>query len=246
MTDQGQAGWPAPANARAAIVDLDGTLIDTLGDFVVALGAMLAGFGLPPVDRAFVERTVGKGSEHLVRRTLAHAGADAGLYDTALVRYQQHYLAINGQHAAVYPGVVAGLDRMKAHGLKLACLTNKPTAFALPLLRSKGLAGYFSHVFGGDAFERKKPDPLPLLKTCEALGTLPANTLMVGDSSNDAQAARAAGCPVVLVSYGYNHGEPVRGVDADGVVDRLDQIAWGQTRGTSSTHGLNSGTRASL
>jgi phosphoglycolate phosphatase len=79
-------------------------------------------------------------------------------------------------------------------------------------------------VFGGDAFERKKPDPLPLLRTCEALGSQPAHTLMLGDSSNDAQAARAAGCPVVLVSYGYNHGQPASEVDCDGVVDRLDQL----------------------
>ena len=97
----------------------------------------------------------------------------------------------------------------------------KPT---LPLLRAKGLDGFFAHVFGGDAFERKKPDPLPLLKTCEALGTDPARTLMVGDSSNDALAARAAGCPVVLVTYGYNHGQPVGAVDADGFVDSLAQL----------------------
>jgi len=92
-------------------------------------------------------------------------------------------------------------------------------------LVSKGLAGYFQQVWGGDAFERKKPDPLPLLKTCEALGTSPARTLMLGDSSNDAQAARAAGCPVVLVSYGYNHGQPVRQVDADGFGDALTELA---------------------
>ena len=109
--------------------------------------------------------------------------------------------------------------------MRLACLTNKPTAFARPLLAIKGLDGFFEVMFGGDAFERKKPDPLPLLKACEALGTQPARTLMVGDSSNDAQAARAAGCPVVLVSYGYNHGEPIRGVDADGFVDSLADIA---------------------
>jgi phosphoglycolate phosphatase len=109
-------------------------------------------------------------------------------------------------------------------GLRLACLTNKPTEFARPLLQAKGLDAYFEVVFGGDAFERKKPDPLPLLKTCEALGTLPARTLMVGDSSNDARAARAAGCPVVLVTYGYNHGEPVRAVDADGFVDSLAEL----------------------
>ena len=117
-----------------------------------------------------------------------------------------------------------GLQGLSARGLRLACLTNKPRDFARPLLEAKGLAGYFDHVFGGDDFERKKPDPLPLLKTCEALGTAPARTLMIGDSSNDARAARAAGCPVVLVTYGYNHGEPVRGVDADGFVDAISEL----------------------
>jgi phosphoglycolate phosphatase len=91
-------------------------------------------------------------------------------------------------------------------------------------LRSKGQDRFFPVVFGGDAFERKKPHPLPLLKTCEALGTPPSRTLMVGDSSNDAAAARAAGCPVVLVTYGYNHGRPVREVPADAHIDRLDQL----------------------
>ena len=212
------------ADVQAAIVDLDGTMVDTIGDFVVALNAMLADLTLPRIGRAFIEHTVGKGSEHLIRSTLAEVGADPDLYTRAWALYQQHYLVINGQHSTVYPGVAQGLERLVGRGWKLACLTNKPTAFALPLLRQKGLDGFFSAVFGGDAFERKKPDPLPLLRTCEALGSLPARTLMVGDSSNDARAARAAGCPVVLVSYGYNHGEPVHAVDADGVVDRIDQL----------------------
>ena len=146
------------------------------------------------------------------------------LYARAWSLYQRHYLAVNGEHSNVYPGVLEGLEWLAASGFKLACLTNKPTGFAVPLLHKKGLDGFFSAVFGGDAFERKKPDPLPLIRSCEALGSAPARTLMVGDSSNDARAARAAGCPVVLVSYGYNHGEPVSGVDADGVVDRLDQL----------------------
>ena len=209
---------------RAAIVDLDGTMVDTIGDFVVVLNRVLSEMALPGIDRGFVEHTVGKGSEHLIRRTLAQVHADAGLYERAWALYQHHYEAVNGAHSEVYPGVAEGLEMLRARGLKLACLTNKPTAFAVPLLRQKGLADYFSVVFGGDAFERKKPDPLPLQKTCEALGVAPAHTLMIGDSSNDARAARAAGCPVVLVSYGYNHGEPVQNVDADGVVDRLDQI----------------------
>lgn len=213
-----------PASLQAAIVDLDGTLVDTLGDFEVALGRTLAELGLPPVDRAFIERTVGKGSEHLLRSTLAQVGADEALYAAAWGRYQRHYEAINGSHAEVFPGVPAGLQALRDAGLALACLTNKPSAFARALLARKGLAGFFRVVFGGDDFERKKPDPLPLLKTCAALGSQPEHTLMVGDSSNDAAAARAAGCPVVLVTYGYNHGRPVREVPADGYVDRLDEL----------------------
>ena len=212
------------ADLHAAIIDLDGTMIDTIGDFVVAVNAVLADLSLPRIDRAFIEHTVGKGSEHLIRSTLAEVGADPDFYAQAWPLYQRHYLAVNGEHASVYPGVVAGLEQLTARGWKLACLTNKPTAFAVALLRKKGLDRFLPVVFGGDAFERRKPDPLPLIRTCEALGSAPAQTLMVGDSSNDARAARAAGCPVVLVSYGYNHGEPVRAVDADGVVDRLDQL----------------------
>jgi phosphoglycolate phosphatase len=209
---------------HAAIVDLDGTMVDTLGDFVAVLRLTLTELGLPVVDRAFVEHTVGKGSEHLIRSTLAHVGADAGLYDAAWAAYQRHYLVLNGQYSEVYPGVVEGLRRLRDAGLRLACLTNKPVAFARPLLASKGLDGFFDVVFGGDSFARKKPDPLPLLETCKALGTLPAQTLMVGDSRNDAQAGHAAGCPVVLVTYGYNHGEPIRAVPALAHVDRLDAL----------------------
>ena len=208
----------------AAIIDLDGTLVDTLGDFHAVLTEVLTELNLAAVDRRFVEHSVGRGSEHLIRVTLERAGGSPTLYDAAWASYQAHYDRMNGANAEVYAGVEEGLRRMAAAGLRLGCVTNKPGAFARDLLRMKGLARHFSVVYGGDAFERKKPDPLPLLKTCEALGTKPARTLMVGDSTNDAAAARAAGCPVVLVNYGYNHGEPVRHVDADGFVDRLDQI----------------------
>ena len=208
----------------AAIVDLDGTMVDTIGDFHAALNLMLTDLALPPVAKTPISLMVGKGSEHLIRSVLAHVGAAPDRYDAAWDRYQHHYLTINGQHSEVYAGVAQGLAALRQAGLRLACLTNKPTEFARPLLQAKGLDSYFEVVFGGDAFERKKPDPLPLIKTCEALGTSPARTLMVGDSSNDARAARAAGCPVVLVTYGYNHGEPVRGVDADGFVDSLIEL----------------------
>ena len=210
---------------RAAIVDLDGTMVDTVGDFEQALARTLAELALPPVDRAFIARTVGRGSTHLLTQTLAHVGGAPELLAPAWTHYQRHYAAVNGRHADVYPGVREGLAAMRARGWALACVTNKPRAFALALLQAKGLAASFGHVFGGDSFERQKPDPLPLLKTCEALGTLPAHTLMVGDSRNDCEAARAAGCPVVLVSYGYNHGEPVADARPDAVIDRLDALA---------------------
>ncbi|MFG6412496.1 phosphoglycolate phosphatase [Roseateles sp. DC23W] len=209
------------------MLDLDGTLVDTLGDFVAVLGLTFADLGLPAVSREFVERTIGRGGEHLVRMTLAEAGGEPAMFDRAWALYQRHYAAVNGEHAAVYPGVVEGLERLRSRGLPLAVLTNKPAAPAAALLKRKGLDGYFAHVFGGDSFARKKPDALPLLKTCAALGTPPTATCMVGDSRNDAEAARAAGCPLVLVTYGYNHGEDIRAVAALQHVQRLDEISVG-------------------
>jgi phosphoglycolate phosphatase len=213
-----------PPPVGAAIVDLDGTMVDTLGDFHEALARTFADLGLAAVDRGFIARTVGRGSRYLLARALEHAGADPALLDAAWTHYQRHYDAVNGTHAEVYPGVREGLASMRARGWRLACVTNKPRAFAQRLLEDKGLAGGFEFIFGGDSFERHKPDPLPLVKTCEALGLEPARVLMVGDSRNDCEAARAAGCPVVLVAYGYNHGEPAAEARPDRVVDRLDQI----------------------
>ena len=212
---------------EAVLFDLDGTLVDSLPDFVVALRATLAEMDLPSIDAAQAAPLLGKGVDHLVRAVLAQlvgaTQADA-LYPTARPIYWRHYLAANGRHGSVFPGVVPGLDTLRAGGVTLAVVTNKPMAFAQPLLEAMGLDGYFVRVCGGDTFARMKPDPLPLLAACEALGCAPARTLMVGDSSNDSLAARAAGCPVVLMRYGYNHGVPVEDVDCDAVLDRLDAL----------------------
>jgi len=213
----------------AAMIDLDGTMVDTLPDFAVAIGLMLDELGRPPVDTAVVATMIGKGADHLVRAVLEHVAAgaavDAALVEQGQQRYRHHYGEVNGRHAVVFPGVVAGLEALHRRGLRLACLTNKPTAFAEALLATAKLANFFEIVRGGDAFLRIKPDPMPLVQTCALLGTLPARTLMVGDSSNDARAARAAGCPVVLATYGYNHGEPVRAVEADGFYDSLVEVS---------------------
>lgn len=221
-------------NLQAVMVDLDGTLVDTLGDFAEALNRALADLNVPIASRELIERSIGKGSEHLIRTVLNHQLAlpdSAGysreaeqLFTPVWERYEHHYFSINGTFSKVFPGVIEGLRHLTSLGLPLACLTNKPIAFTTPLLKDKGLLKYFTHVFGGDSFERKKPDPLPLIKTCEALRSHPALTLMVGDSINDAKAADAAGCPLVLVTYGYNHGEPIQNTPALAWLDSLTQL----------------------
>jgi phosphoglycolate phosphatase len=218
---------------EACMIDLDGTLVDTMGDFDAVVALMLKDLGLPAIERVHLEGMVGKGSEHLIQAVLkrqkplndaaAQPPTEAELKQ-AWHLYQAHYQCINGQASAVYPGVVQGLQGLAALGLPMACLTNKPRDLAQKLLQQKGLSEFFQVVFGVDSFERKKPDPLPLIKTCEFLGFDPSQVLMIGDSSNDAQAAHAAGCKLVLLSHGYNHGQPIREVPANLHLDSLAEI----------------------
>ncbi|HJV86787.1 MAG TPA: phosphoglycolate phosphatase [Noviherbaspirillum sp.] len=209
---------------RAAIIDLDGTMVHTAPDFHVAVNRMRAELGLGPLDMESITHFVGKGTENLMRRVLGVDYAEDGIeqhYPRALASYEKHYLAINGEYSSVYPGVHEGLAALQAKGLRLACVTNKPIGFAMPLLEKTGLRRYFDIVYGGDSLPKKKPDPYPLLKVCEDFKVLPAQALAIGDSSNDAQAARAAGCRVLNVPYGYNHGESIHKVDSDGIVSTL-------------------------
>ena len=208
----------------AAIIDLDGTMLDTAPDFHVAINRMRADFDLAPLTLQTIIGFVGKGSENLIRRVLSvdHPSAQVeARFDTALASYLDHYLAINGDYTTLYPEVIEGLQAMRAMGLRLACVTNKPIAFALPLLEKTGLRGFFELVYGGDSLPKKKPDPMPLLQVCREFNLQPAQVVAIGDSSNDALAARAAGCRVLNVPYGYNHGEPIQDVDSDGIVPTL-------------------------
>jgi phosphoglycolate phosphatase len=209
---------------KAAIIDLDGTMLDTVPDFELALNGMRAEFGLAPITQDVIVPMVGKGSEKLIRDVLA---LDYGperidaVFDAAMAAYQRHYLAINGERSRLFDGVLEGLEALRGLGLRLACVTNKPIAFTTPLLAQKGLASYFELVYGGDSLPKKKPDPLPLLQVCSDFDLAPGQVVAIGDSSNDAEAARAAGCFVLTVPYGYNHGRPVQTIDSDGIVNSL-------------------------
>lgn len=213
---------------RAVIIDLDGTMLDTVPDFHVAINRMRAEFGLAAISQERIGAMVGKGSENLIRSVLALDFDAAGVeqhYPAAMDAYQRHYLAINGDHSALYDGVLAGLDAMQAMGLRMACVTNKPIAFAAPLLAKKGLAPYFETVYGGECLPKKKPHPMPLLQVCADFDLTPGQVVAIGDSSNDAEAARAAGCFVLAVPYGYNHGVSIHDTDSDGIVNTLLEAA---------------------
>jgi phosphoglycolate phosphatase len=217
-------GVSFPLRVQAVTIDLDGTLLDTIPDLAVAANLMLDELGKPPLEIDVIRTFVGKGISRLVERTLAavvNGAIDPGLTKRALAIFERRYSEVNGRHTTIYPGVQEGLTRLREQRFPLACVTNKSQRFTLPLLEMVGLARYFEHVVCGDTLARKKPDPAPLLHACEALKIPPRDMLMIGDSVNDTQAARGAGCPVFCVTYGYSEGLDVRDLDSDALVDSL-------------------------
>jgi phosphoglycolate phosphatase len=212
-----------PLRVRAVTIDLDGTLLDTIPDLAAAANLMLREMERPPLAEERVRTFVGKGIRNLVERVLATAfdGTATELLPRALPIYERCYAAVNGRHTTIYPGVIEGLDALHSLGFPLACVTNKSARFTLPLLDQVQLASYFAEVVAGDTLPRKKPDPLPLLHVCQKFSVAPPDMLMIGDSLNDSQAARAAGCPVFCVTYGYSEGHDVRELDVDAIVASL-------------------------
>jgi phosphoglycolate phosphatase len=218
----------ASFRARAVLLDLDGTLLDTVADLAAAVDAMLVELGRTPIGESVVRNYVGKGARVLVRRALAGSldgPCDEKVVDAAMPVFERHYARENGASARLYPNAVEGLDAMRAKGLALACVTNKPQPFTDALLSRTGLAPYFTAIVGADARLARKPDPASLLHACERLGIAPLQAVAIGDSMNDVQAARAAGIPVIVVPYGYNEGRPASALDADAHVDDLQEAA---------------------
>jgi len=209
---------------RAVLFDLDGTLLHTAPDLAAAANRMLGELGLPPRAPEVLATFIGKGLPALVHRALAgtlDGLAEQALFERALPIFERCYAEESGRRAEPYPGVVDGLERMQVLGLPLGCVTNKAGRFTQDLLDRTGLARFFRCVVSGDTLARKKPDPLPILHACERLGAEARGTLVIGDSLNDVQAARAAGCPVWCVPYGYNEGRPVSELECDAVVESL-------------------------
>jgi phosphoglycolate phosphatase len=223
----------APAQARfplavkMVMIDLDGTLIHTAPDLADCANRMLAELGRPACPLETVMTWIGNGVPRLVKRALTGemwAEPDAALFDRALTIYQKHYAAHVSDLSRPFPGVVEGLTALKARGYRLACITNKAEAFTLPLLKNLDLYKYFELVLSGDSLPKQKPDPLPLRHACQHFGITPDHGVLVGDSSNDVEAARAAGMPVLCVTYGYNHGHDIRESKPDQVVESLAQV----------------------
>lgn len=213
---------------RAVLIDLDGTLLDTAPDLAAAANATLGELGLRELDADAVRDYVGKGIAHLMKRcletTLGRAPEEA-LFERAQARFAEHYERMNGTASRPFPGVVEGLQSLRAQGLKLACVTNKLARFTLPLLQKTSLADRFDCVVTSDLAGARKPNPAVFLHACRQLGVTPAQACVIGDSDNDGAAARAAGCRFLLVPYGYREGRRLDEMECDAVVATLAEAA---------------------
>ncbi len=209
------------------LIDLDGTLIDSVPDLSMAANLMLKDLGRELISRQCVQGFVGNGIDNLIHRCLTgtlEGEADTSTFTAARRLFFAHYREHNGHHSHLYPGTLAGIQQFQEAGIKLACITNKATCFSEQLLQHFGIRDCFTLLIAGDTLAYKKPHPQPLLHAANHFEVPVLNCLMIGDSIHDVAAARAAGMPVVAVSYGYNHGQDIRDAHPDAVINRLDQL----------------------
>ncbi len=213
-----------PLPIKAVVIDLDGTLLHTAPDLAEAANRMLAEMQLPAISEKTLKSYIGNGVTQFIKRALTgdmHGEPESELLAKARPVFEKNYEAVLSLHSRPFPDVVEGLQAMQQAEFHLACITNKAERFTVPLLKETDLYGYFELILSGDTLPKMKPHPLPLLHACEHFGVKPGEMLLIGDSQNDTQAARAAGCHVFCVPYGYNHGSHVSELDQDAVVDSL-------------------------
>lgn len=213
---------------KMVLIDLDGTLVDSAPDLAWCVDETMKRLSLPPQGLERVRDWVGNGVEKLMRRALT--GDIAGEPDPALLQrampvFLELYDNNIAQRSRLFPGVREGIALLKAQGIQLGCVTNKIARFTEPLLQRLGVRDEFGVVVSGDTLAQKKPHPAPLLHAARFFNVAPQDSLMVGDSVHDVEAARAAGFQIACVSYGYNHGEDIRAAHPDAVIDSLVQLA---------------------
>ncbi len=209
------------------LIDLDGTLVDSVPDLAYSVDGMMRAIGREPWGEERVRDWVGNGVERLVRRALTGSldgEPDEAEFKRAYPVFLKLYAEHNGERSRPYPGVLEGLTWMASANFTLGCITNKAARFTEPLLQALGLAPFFGITISGDSLPRKKPDPMPLLHACEHFSIPPQHSLMLGDSVSDVKAARAAGFDIVCVSYGYNHGNDIRDAHPDAVIDSFVEL----------------------
>lgn len=209
------------------LFDLDGTLVDSVGDLAWCGNEMLRALDMPLHDPQAARDWVGNGLERLVKRVLTgdmDAEPDEALFRTGLDLFNQFYADHASDHSLLYPGAIETLKHLARLELKLACVTNKPEPFTSALITAMGLTEYFGLVVAGNTTARIKPDPMPLHYAADHFAVAYDQCLMVGDSSNDVKAARAAGFNIICVPYGYNHGNDIRDSNPDLVVENLTEL----------------------
>ena len=212
---------------QMVLIDVDGTLVDSVPDLAYCVDEMLKAVDMPPHGEDEVRHWVGNGVERLVRRALIgqlDGEPDEALFAQAYPIFLDLYKDNTSKRSCLYPGVKEGLDYLQASGYTLGCVTNKAAAFTHPLLKDLGVFDYFESVVSGDTLEKKKPDPMPLLYSAEQLGVAAEDSLMLGDSISDVKAARAAGFQIICMSYGYNHGVDIREAEPDAVIDSMTEL----------------------
>ncbi len=211
---------------RCALVsfDLDGTLVDTAGEIAEAANRAIEQHGLPRQPVADLTLLIGHGAHALMRQLLARLGAAVDV-DAVLASFERHYLDTTGTLGLPYPGCAETLQRLRAAGVRVACVTNKESRLTQRLLRHHRLEAAFDIVIGGDTLPQKKPHASVLQHVAAALAVPIASVAHVGDSATDVQAARNAGAAAWAVPWGYNGGQPIATARPDRIFHSLPAVA---------------------
>ncbi len=211
---------------KAVFFDLDGTLIDSAKDLSFAINRMTQELGLKEPSLQDIKNWIGNGTLKLVERALAfnNIKANEKELNKAFELFSNAYRDCVGEYSTLFPYVKELLVMLLANNIKLACITNKPLEFTEFLLQQNMISQFFSVICAGDNVKFKKPDKWPLIHASEKLNTPLDDCVMIGDSQHDIAAARNAGCYVIAVSYGYNHGEDIKHSNPDVIIDSFNEL----------------------